>query len=197
MFLKDNKGHDMALINLAGYKIYAGIKSANYDEEISVLLIMAVQFARNYCRKTFDQYVDTNAVELLDGGSEHLILDESPLIDVLSVEYSEDFGQTFTPMTEYVDWVQAEDSVQSTSITGFPYRLNGYRVTYRAGYVGGAPADLQMALYDLVTYFRNNDNALHSTVRPGSSTTAIEYIKTSGLPSNIRTVLDFYKADYL
>lgn len=187
----------MALINLSGYKIYAGIKSTNSDDEITALISMAVQFARNYCRKTFDQYVSTDAVEILDGGSEHLILDESPLIDVVSVEYSEDFGQTFTALTEYVDWVQAEDSVQSTSTTGFPYKLNGYRVTYRAGYPGGAPADLQMALYDLITYFRKNDTALHSTIRPGSSSTAVEYVTASSLPTNIRTVLDFYKADYL
>lgn len=186
----------MALITLSGYKTYAGINSTKYDEEISVLLLMAAQFARNYCRKTFDQYVTTNAVELLDGGSEHLILDESPLIDVISVEYSGDFGQTFTALTEFVDWVQAEDSVQSTSATGFAYALNGYRVTYNAGYTV-IPADLTMALYELITYFRKNDSTLHSTVRPGSSTTAIEYINSAGLPTNIRTVLDFYKADYL
>jgi hypothetical protein len=186
----------MALINLVGYKIYAGIKSSNYDDELTTLIVMATQFARNYCRRTFDQYVSTPAVELVDGGTDLLLLTESPLIDVISVEYSEDYGQTFTALTEFEDWVQIEDAVQSTSTTGFPYKLNGYRISYYAGY-STAPADLQLALCELVTYFRKNDNALHAPRTVGSSSNAIEYVTGNKLPSNIKMVLDFYKADYL
>lgn len=186
----------MALINLDKYKTYAGIKSTNYDAEISAIIPAVIQLVKNYCRKTFQDYVTMPATEILDGGHEHLILTESPLLDVITVEYSSDYGQTWTALTEYVDWIQAEDSVQSTSASGFKYVLNGYKVTYQAGYLK-VPKDLEIALCELIDYYRKNDSAVHSSRDVGSSSNTIEYITAASLPASIRRVLDFYKADYL
>jgi hypothetical protein len=58
------------------------------------------------------------------------------------------------------------------------------------------PADLKLAVLDLVTYYRKNDGAIHSTKAPGTNSVQIEYVSTASLPAHIRRVLDMYVADY-
>jgi hypothetical protein len=73
--------------------------------------------------------------------------------------------------------------------------INGYKVSYFAGYEV-VPEDLRLAVLDLVTYYRKNDGAIHSTKAPGTNAVQIEYISTTSLPAHIKRVLDFYVADY-
>ena len=193
------------LITISEYKAYAGIKSNNHDSEISILIPRVSQFVKNYCGKTFVDYVDTNKVEYFDGGHDKLILAETPVISVKSVSYSINYGQNYTDLTNYVDWVLDKDSVRSLNtraITGlinvnrgFPETIRGYRVTYRAGY-DDVPTDVGLAIMDLLTYYRKNDMSIHSTKAPGTNNVQIEYISATSLPAHIKRVLDMYRTDY-
>lgn len=193
------------LITISEYKTYAGIKSSNYDKEIVGLIPRVSEFVKNYCGRTFVDHVDVDKVEYFNGGTNKLILDETPVISVSSVGYSIDFGQTYTNLVQYKDWILDDGAIRSlntnavTSLItvnrGFPEVIRGYRVTYRAGY-DDVPADVALAIMDLVTYYRKNDMSIHSTKAPGSNNVQIEYISTTSLPAHIKRVLDMYRADY-
>jgi len=184
------------LITKTEYKTYAGIKSTNYDSEIDVLIPRVSEFVKNYCRRTFVDFMDGAKNEIFDGGFNKFILSETPVVNILRVEYSADYGQTYTELTKFTDWVQQKDTVVSLSSLGFVEQLNGYRAVYYAGY-DDVPQDLALAVMDLLTYYRKNDGAVHNQKTPGGGgSVQLEYIMNTNLPAHIKRVLDLYVSDY-
>jgi hypothetical protein len=183
------------LITKAQYKTYAGITSVNQDAEIDLLIPRVSELVKTYCRRTFIDFYDEAKTETFEGGYGSLILKESPVTQVISVQRSTDYGKTYTKLTKFDDWVQSGDFVVSVNPRGFEPLINGYKVSYFAGYET-VPEDLQLAVLDLVTYYRRNDGAIHSTKSPGTNAVQIEYISTTSLPAHIKRVLDQYVADY-
>ena len=177
------------------YKAYTGIKSTNYDAEIDALIPKVSALVKNYCRKSFVDYWDVPLTEIFDGDSKILLLKETPVVQVSQVTFSTDYGVTGTPLTVGTDYIVRSDNIISTNPQGFKYALNGYSVTYTAGYED-VPNDLELAIMDLITYYRKNDAAIHSTKAPGTNAVQIEYISTTSLPAHIRRVLDLHVADY-
>jgi hypothetical protein len=112
------------------------------------------------------------------------------------VQQSLDYGQTYTKLVKFQDWVLDGDVVRCISADQvFPKLINGYKISYFAGYEE-IPQDLKLAALDLVTYYRKNDAAIHSTKAPGTNSVQIEYISTTSLPAHIKRVLDLYVLDY-
>jgi len=185
------------LITKAEYKAYAGISSPNQDTEIDSLIPKVSQLVKTYCRTSFVDNVDDAKVEQFDGGNISMYLKEYPVIAISAVFYSTNFGQTYTELVEYTDWVFDINSTAIVSTTGvpFPKYINGYKVSYTCGYET-LPEDLKLAILDLVTYYRKNDGAIHSNKAPGTNTMQIEYISTTTLPAHIRRVLDQYVVDF-
>ena len=183
------------LITKAEYKAYAGINSTNQDIEIDFLIPKVSALVKSYCRRSFVDYLDEVKTEVFQGGFKELLLKETPVTQILSVYYSEDYGQTYTKLVKFTDWVQTGDSVLSINPSGFKELINGYKVNYFAGYEE-IPAELKLAVLDLVTYYRKNDMSVHSTKAPGTNNVQIEYISTTTLPAHIRRILDLYAADY-
>jgi len=186
------------LITITEYKTYAGIKSTNYDAEISALIPRVTQFVKNYCGRTFVDYFaspDLPKVEIFSGGFNTIIPTETPIVSITKFEGSVDYGQTYTLLTQYVDWVQNGDKIVSLAPKGFDEYINGYKLTYYGGW-DDVPADLGLAIMDLVTYYRKSDMSVHSNSAPGTNKTQIEYITSSQLPAHIRRVLDQYRTDY-
>jgi hypothetical protein len=184
------------LTTKADYKTYAGIKSTNEDGVIDFIIPKVSELVKTYCGRTFVDYWDTPKTEIFSGNVKKFILAESPVVAISSVQLSKDYGQTWTNLTQYVDWVQEDDSILSLDASGhFPKLIRGYKVIYTAGY-NDVPADLEIAILDLITYYRKQDGSVHSSKSPGSNTTQIEYITNTSLPAHIRRVLDLYRADY-
>lgn len=183
------------LVTKQEYKAYASLTNPNHDAEIDSLIPKVSAFVKNYCKRTFNDYVDEVKVEYFTGPSAEFILAETPVVQILSFEYSSDYGQNYTPLTEFVDWVQDGDEIVSVNSTGFARQLRGYRVSYLAGYEV-LPDDLKLAVFDLLTYYRRNDAAVHSSKAPSTGAVQIEYISSTGLPAHIRRILDLYRADY-
>ena len=184
------------LITKAEYKTYAGITSVNQDAEIDLLIPKVSELVKSYCRRTFVDYFDEAKTEVFDGGFGSLLLKETPVTQVVSVQRSLDYGQTYTKLTKFVDWVQTGDYVVCTDPRGFQPLLNGYKVTHFAGYEI-VPADLKLAVLDLVTYYRRNDSSIHNNKSPGGGgSVQLEYIMNTNFPAHIKRVLDLYVADY-
>jgi hypothetical protein len=183
------------LITKAEYKTYAGIASTNQDAEIDLLIPRVSELVKTYCRRTFVDYYNEVKTEVFAGGYGSIILKETPVVQVLSVQISTDYGQNYSDLTEFVDWVKDGDYIVSINPRGFEPLINGYSVSYFAGYET-VPQDLRLAVLDLVTYYRKNDGAIHSTKAPGTNAVQIEYISTTSLPAHIKRVLDLYVSDY-
>lgn len=183
-------------ITLAEVKTYGGINSTNADTEIKFLIPKVCNLIRNYIGRTLVGYYNTEKVEVLKGGSTHLSLVEVPINEISSVEYSTDFGKTYTELTEFVDWTHdlENDTISSLWSNGFPAAVNGYRVTYTGGYAQ-VPDDLKLAALDLVVFYQRSDMAVKSSRNAGANNAQIEYVMNATLPSHIRRVLDMYRLD--
>lgn len=188
------------LITLAEYKLYAGISSTTQDVVIKQLIPQVSALVKNICRRTFLDYIDEPKIEVFKGGvyANRMILKETPIMQVTSVEFSEDFGKTYTNLEEYVDYViiPEADSVELIASQYYNYfKTNAFRITYNAGY-DEIPADLKLAVSDLIQYYIRNDAAIHSKKAIGANTVQIEYITNTQLPAHIRRVLDLHTAYY-
>lgn len=183
------------LVTRAEYKAYAEINSTNSDAIIDLLIPLVSKFVKNYCRRTFVDFVDTPNVEILRGGVPYLMLLESPIILISSLEQSTDYGQTYTVLTEFTDWVLDGQLIRPIGVSSFPDYIRGYRVTYTAGF-DDVPEDLRLAVMDLITYYRKNDAAVNALKHVNTTSMQIEYITDTALPSHIKRVIDFYISDY-
>lgn len=144
-------------------------------------------------------YVDEFKVEISKGSpTNRMILQETPLMQVTSVEFSQDFGKTYDTLVELTDYVVDQDA-DAVEIIATPYvnyiKTNAYRISYTAGYEV-IPSDLKLAVADLIQYYIRNDAAIHSQKAVGANTVQIEYITTTNLPAHIKRVLDQYTAFY-
>lgn len=186
-----------SLITRSEYKTYAGISSTNFDDIIDSLIPKVSELVKNYCRRTFVDYVDDSKVFTTNGGyGNKIYLDEYPIIQVVSVGYSVDYGQTYEDLIEYEDYVLNQEDGTLIALNGdFPEVVNGYLIEYNGGYET-LPEDLKLAVLDLVTYYMRNDSSIHSPKAPGTNSVQIEYITTSNLPAHIKRILDLYKASW-
>lgn len=184
------------LTSKADYKAYAGIKSTNDDAIIDFLIPRISQLVKVYCRRTFVDHWDTPLVQYSDGGFDNIILTETPVINIATVEYSADYGQTYTVLPEYEYWVKDGDLLRATDNRGiFRKAVKGYRVTYTGGFED-VPGDLEVAVLDIINYYMKNDSAIHTHKSANPNSMQVEYISNTQFPAHIRRVLDFYKTDY-
>lgn len=188
----------LPLVTRAEYKAYAGLTSPTQDANIDLLIPKVSELVKTICRRTFVDYVNDSKVEYFDGGNFNLIPSETPTINVSSLEYSSDYGASYTALTEFTDYVVSKGNgeVYTTSrTTPFVAGVNAYKITYTAGYEV-LPDEVKLAVFDLISYYIKNDMAIHSPKAPGTNTVQIEYVTTAGLPAHIRRVLDLYTANY-
>lgn len=187
----------MDLITKAEYKAYAGITSTNKDAEVDALIPRISALIKTYCNRTFIDYYSAPKVEYFNGPAMYFYLSECPIVNVSSVEFSSDYGNTYSDLIEYTDYAvdRTRGTIHSLQFDGFQEYINGYKVSYTGGY-SSVPEDLKLAALDLVSYYLRNDASIHSNKAPGTNSVQVEYISTTTLPAHIRRVLDLYKADY-
>lgn len=186
----------LPLVTRSEYKAYSGIASTNSDAAIDIMIPRVSNLVKAICRRTFLDYVDDAKVEYFEGGTKSYSPEETPVLNVSSLEYSLDYGSTYTTLTEYTDYaVNKKDSSIICINKDFPYLINGYRVTYTAGYEE-LPEDLKLAVFDIISYYEKNDSAVHTHRNANPNTMQIEYISSSTFPPHIRRILDLYTASY-
>ena len=183
------------LITRAEYKTYKEISSTTLDAKIDQLIPRVSELVKSTCRRRFNEWVDDAKTEVFSGDYPGLLLAETPVIAISGVEYSDNYGQTYTALTEYVDWVLDDDQVLCLTAARWPKRVRGYRVSYTAGYEV-LPGDLKLATMDVVDYYMRNDAAVHTHLMPNPNTAQIQYVTSTTFPANIKRVLDLYTVDY-
>jgi hypothetical protein len=197
------------LVTLQQYKDFAGLKSLEHDARINVVIDSVSQLVKTYCGTSLVDYASTNKVEyktIKDSLVKTIILDESPLIQVVSVQERTTQADAYvTLITENSDSsgkyeyiVEDEsDSIVRTNSTGEISWAKGpksVKVTYKAGYTS-TPHDLRLAVYDLIKYYMKDERKERMSV---SGATVENPLSSSlsgniGFPDHIKRILDMYK----
>jgi len=205
----------LPLVTRAEYKAYQGISSTTSDVAIDTLITKVSELVKSICRRSFVDYVDEAKVEYSEGGSSTIELTETPIITVSSLEYSSDYGANYSTLTEYTNYVlsKTQNNLRPILVVSpppevigyipygsrsnpiFPEAINGYRITYTAGYET-LPEDLKLAVLDLIAYYIKNDSAVHTHKLAQPNTMQVEYITSTNLPAHIKRILDLYTASY-
>lgn len=188
------------LITVSEYKTYVGISSNNQDAIIETLITKVSELVKNICRRTFVDYIDDYKIDTSRGPVHNrIILNETPILQVAGVQFSEDYGNTYIDLIEFTDYVVDQDS-DAIEIISYPYveysKVNAFKITYSAGYEV-IPQDLKLAIMDIITYYMKNSSAVHSNRQTTPNTMQVEYISSTQFPAHIQRVLDLYKANYL
>lgn len=187
-----------SLVTKTEYKAYISITNPNQDAQIDAIIPKVSELVKTYCRRTFVDYVSDAKIEVTKGGYGSTIwLSEFPILSITDVGYSEDYGQNYTSLVEYTDYVLDKESggILNISTGDWASVINGYQITYTAGYEN-LPEDLKLAVFDMITYYLKNDMAVHSPKAPGTNSVQVEYITTAAFPAHIRRVLDLYKGSW-
>lgn len=177
------------LVTLDEYKIYAGIRSEEQDERLEALIGNVSSLIKAYCGRTFIDFYDEADTMYCNGEFPQVFVREYPVRDVLSFEYSPDYGVTYAPLTEGTDFVidRALDVIHviiKPSISS----VNGYKLQYRGGYEV-VPADLKLAVMDTVMYYAKSEN----NPKKVNGFVSIEYVLSADFPAHIKRVLDLYR----
>ena len=197
------------LVTLQQYKDFAGLTSIKNDARINVVIDQVSQLVKTYCGSTIVDYASTNKVEyknIKDSIVDTIILDESPLIQVVSVQERTSQADAYvTLITENSDssgkyeYVvdDESDSITRTNSTGNKYWAKGMKsvkVTYKAGYTS-TPEDLKLAVFDLIKYYMKDERKERMSISGASVENQVSSSLTGniGFPDHIKRILDMYK----
>ena len=190
------------LITLQDYKTAQGITQPKDDARLNVLIPSVSQLIKTYCGNSLVDYYSTNKTETFDiNWSTHVVqLTETPVNAIVSVQERDDYGSAYTTLTtgayEY-SLDSNTDSILRTNSAGYqnwPQGVGSVKITYTAGY-SAVPADLKLAVLDLVTYYLKDEHKLRQSIagaslqNQGSSTQR----DNVGFPDHIKRVLDLHK----
>ena len=197
------------LITLAQYKDFAGLQGVSEDAKINVIIPSVSQAVKTYCGTSFVDFVSSDKTEFFDikdNFTNAIILDESPIISVTSVQEREGQSGSYTTLItensdnsgkyEYVIDFETDTIFRTddNSDKSFPKGRKAVKVVYRAGYTT-TPADLKLALFDLVKYYLKDERKERLSISGAqiSNQVTTSLRENIGFPDHIKRILDFYK----
>lgn len=199
------------LITLSRYKIAEGIQSTKDDSKIESIIARVSQLVRTYCGNGITTFYSTATGDnpannkktedfSLNWASNIIQVTESPLVQVHSVKERDNPASTYTTLVEntdyYVDY--STDSIyRITSSGGAKNWSNGpgtVQLSYNAGY-SSCPADLELAVIDLITYYVKDEHKARQTIAGASiqNQSSSSQRNNVAFPDHIKRVLDLYK----
>ena len=189
------------LITIDEYKTSENIQSTKEDHRINSLISAVSALVKTYCGNSIVDHYSTNKVETFSiNWSTNLVqLTETPIVSIVSVEERDDYSSSYTtvPATEY--FMDASvDGVYRVSTAGgkknWPGGPASVKITYKAGY-SECPADLQLAVIDLITYYMKDEHKARQTIAGASIQNSASSSQRNNVafPDHIKRVLDLYK----
>ena len=197
------------LVTLQQYKDFAGLQGVQQDARINHIIDQVSQLVKSYCSSTIIDYASSAKTEyftIKDDLVDTIILDESPIISVTSVQ--ERTGQAdayVTLITENSDssgkyeYVVNDDSDSITSTRDSktknkPKSHKSVKVVYTAGYTS-TPEDLKLAVFDLVKYYLKDERRERMTIAGATVENPLSSSLSGniGFPDHIKRILDMYK----
>jgi|TARA_R110002167_G_scaffold65175_2_gene184168 hypothetical protein len=190
------------LITLQEYKTAEGITQPKEDARLNVLIPSISQLVKTYCANSFVDFYSANRTETfnIEWNTHTVQLTESPVNAIVSVQETSSYGGTLATLTvgaqEYA-LNKATDCVLRTTPGGYknwPIGIETVKVVYTAGY-SEVPADLKLAVMDLVTYYLKDEHKERRTIAGASITnqTSSSQRDNVSFPDHIKRVLDLHK----
>jgi len=190
------------LITLADYKTAEGIQSTKDDAKLELLIESVSQLVKTYCGNSILDFYTTTKTETLsiNWASNIVQLTESPVNTVSSVKERENLSDSYTTLVENTDYYVdlATDSIYRVNSNGTAKNWsNGpgaVKVVYKAGYAT-VPADLKLAVIDLITYYHKDEHKARQTIAGASiqNQSSSSQRNNVAFPDHIKRVLDLYK----
>lgn len=191
------------LITLQEYKDAESITTQRDDFRTESLIESVSQLVKTYCGNSIIDYYSSNKTETFNiNWDTHIVqLSESPVNTIVSVEERSSYDGSYTELTtgDYEYYLDTNlDSIYrttgGTNYKNWPKGPGSVKVVYTAGYES-TPADLKLAVIDLVTYYLKDEHKERKTLagasiqNPGGSsqTNSVQF------PDHIKRVLDLYK----
>jgi hypothetical protein len=191
------------LITLQQYKTAEGITQPKDDSRLNALIPSVSQLVKTYCGNSFVDFFSSNKTETftLDWGTYIVQLTESPVNSIVSVQERQSYSDSYATLTtgayEYA-LDSGTDSVLRTLSSGryknWPLGVDAVKVVYTAGY-SAIPADLKLAVLDLVTYYLKDEHKQRQTIAGASlqNQGSTSQNNNVSFPDHIKRVLDLYK----
>tara|TARA_E500000331_G_scaffold143961_1_gene140258 strand:+ start:374 stop:964 length:591 start_codon:yes stop_codon:yes gene_type:complete len=191
------------LITLQQYKTAEGISAPKDDARLNVLIPSVSQLVKTYCGNSFVDFFSSNKTETftLNWGTSIVQLTESPVNSIVSVQERQSYSDSYATLTtgayEYA-LDSATDSILRTLSSGryknWPQGVDAVRVVYTAGY-STIPADLKLAVLDLVTYYLKDEHKQRQSIAGASlqNQGSTSQNNNVSFPDHIKRVLDLYK----
>lgn len=186
------------LITLEDYKDSKGLSSGKEDLRIDSLITSVSQLVKTYCANSIVDYYDTTKTETFSirWDTQLIELTETPLRRVSSIEEKQ--NGVYVDLSEDEYFVDYDiDCIYRVGTDG------GYKswsegpgsviVRYTAGYET-CPADLKLAVIDLVSYYLKEEYKVRQTLSGATRETPETTLRNGvAFPDHIKRVLDLYK----
>jgi hypothetical protein len=189
------------LITIDEYKTSENIQSTKEDHRINSLISAVSALVKTYCGNSIVDHYSTNKIETFSiNWSTNLVqLTETPIASIVSVEERDDYSSSYTTVAATEYFMDASvDGIYRVSTTGgaknWPGGPASVKITYKAGY-SECPADLQLAVIDLITYYMKDEHKARQTIAGASiqNNASSSQRNNVAFPDHIKRVLDLYK----
>ena len=194
------------LIDIDTYKEAEGISGVKDDPKINLLIPSVSQLVKTYCGHSIIDYYSSAKTEFfsLNWDTDIIQLTESPVNTVSEVYERDDQSAPYVQLYaggtngKYDYYVETStDSIRRTTSSSYKYWPKGagsVKVVYTAGYEE-VPADLQLAVIDLITYYLKDEHKERRTIAGASiqNQGSSSLRDNVGFPDHIKRVLDMYK----
>ena len=199
------------LVTLEGYKEYVGVKNPDKDPRRQLIITLVSKLVKSYCARSFIDHVILTKTEYFDARVTEVTLSEFPVISITSVKTSVDGGITQVTLTENDSsgegfFADLEDSRILTQVenekflTSISHPHKSLEVVYNAGYTedddgvtAEVPLDLRLAVYDLVSYYENNEKTISKSMAAASIDNPSAPKSSNDFPPHIKRILDLYR----
>ena len=191
------------LVTLEEYKDAVNINTTKDDTRLSALVVSVSQLVKTYCANSIIDFYSTNKTETfnIDWNSHIVQLTESPIVEVSLVQERDSYQESYTTLTTtaheyFLD--EKTDSIIRTNAgntyKNWPRGAGAVKVIYKAGYAS-TPADLKLAVIDLITYYHKDEHKQRRTIAGASiqNETSTSQRNNVAFPDHIKRVLDLYK----
>ncbi len=190
------------LITLQDYKDAEGLSTPKEDLRINALIPSVSQLIKTYCANSFVDYYSSNKTEEfnINWGTHIVQLTESPINAIVSVQERQSYSDSYTTLTtgayEYALDTKTDSVLRtnSGSYQNWPTGVGAVKVVYTAGY-SAVPADLKLAVIDLITYYLKDEHKQRRTMAGASiqNDGSSSQKDNVAFPDHIKRVLDLYK----
>ena len=183
-------------ITLTEYKEAEGISSPKEDLRLNHIIPSVSQLVKTYCGNSIIDYFVTPKVEefSIDWSTNIIQLTESPVNTVSTVQIRSNFDDAYETLDSTEYYVNTNtDSIHRVRLN-WPQGLASVKITYTAGY-SECPADLKLAVMDLITYYLKDEHKERKTIAGASiqNQSSSSQRDNVAFPDHIKRVLDLYK----